>query len=247
MGTLPAADDQSLSSATPRPPEGGASATPPRPPEGGASVATPRAATLDLGRDNAESAHPILAEALAALLDQQGCLLHKFRNPDQLKLQQPGWLSFDPVKGPAAYRRVWIPQALRTHKRFSTACSFHEEFHEGYRQSVKLALAGDEQGLEQGAHLGRALEAHMAWEEATVYPELTAFLGEDRVARELGYEHQGLRAALRRWPDFLECCKSGNSTRKQVESFELDLLHLFEHHVEREEDAVYPIVDRLPT
>jgi hypothetical protein len=206
-------------------------------------------ASLDLGRASAEAAAPILAGALNSRAAGQG-LLHKFRNPEQLSLSHPGWLVLDAVKGPAAYWRVWVQEPSGDSAREPRACfdearSFHNTFHAGYRECLSRVQAGERAGLEQGLRLGLELEAHMAWEEAHVFPELTACLRTDRVTRELGYEHQGLRAALARWSAFLESCLQGQSTRKQIESFELDLLHLFEHHVEREEQAIYPILEHL--
>jgi hemerythrin-like domain-containing protein len=192
----------------------------------------------------AAEAGALLAAALLELPPDYA-LLHKTRNKEQLNLHFAGWLGLDAVKGPSAYRRVWVRADVPANGLLKAAIDEHRQIHRDYRETVRLAREGEPAALELGRRLAAALSNHMAWEEAELYPRLSEFLGEARFVRELGYEHQGLRAALARWPDFLAETHAGNSTRKQIDRFELDLLHLFEHHIEREEEAAYPILERL--
>ena len=116
-----------------------------------------------------------------------------------------------------------------------------------YRGTIRAALAGDGATARRLAgELTELLETHMAWEETQLWPQAAAGLDPaGRVLRELGYEHQGVRAGLAKLGPTLEEILAGRAANKVVEKLELDLLHMFEHHQEREEEALFPWLERV--
>lgn len=116
-----------------------------------------------------------------------------------------------------------------------------------YRGAVKAAQAGDAlRARELAGELTELLETHMAFEERELWPAAAAALDPaGRILRELGYEHQGVRAGLARLAPTLEDILAGRVGNKVVEKLELDLLHMFEHHQEREEEALFPWLERV--
>ncbi len=116
-----------------------------------------------------------------------------------------------------------------------------------FAQLHELAIGG---GGADPADLYLSIEEHLAWEEAHLFPAIDGFLGDNRVTRELGYEHLGIRRLLPQ----LSCVLDGLSPasgwtvagRKRAwEKFSLDMVHLLEHHLEHEELGVYPLYERL--
>jgi hypothetical protein len=88
---------------------------------------------------------------------------------------------------------------------------------------------------EAAQRYGQAIAKLFAWEEKVLFPSWQAYLGDARLCRELGYEQAGVRRALERFPELVERNLRQQATRKEMETLELDLHHLLEHHWERKQ------------
>lgn len=104
-----------------------------------------------------------------------------------------------------------------------------------HQEIVRLYRASDGPGLES------FLLRHMETEEERLYP-LYARLVEERQIRELGYEHLGLRRGLPEWREFL---RAPDSTKRQRDAMDIKFFHLFEHHMEREEESLLPVLELI--
>lgn len=86
---------------------------------------------------------------------------------------------------------------------------------------------------------------HIGRQEQSTFPKLLEQLPLHRALRELGYEHQGLERGLHGLEQALEKSRLGTLGKAERERLDLDFYHLLEHHIERERDALSPIVDFL--
>lgn len=89
------------------------------------------------------------------------------------------------------------------------------------------------------------LMSHIRRQEQSTFPNLLRQLPLQRALRELGYEHQGLERGLKSLEHALEKSRNGTLNKAEKERIDLDFYHLLEHHIERERDALSPIVDFL--
>ncbi|MEW6283600.1 MAG: hemerythrin domain-containing protein [Candidatus Eremiobacterota bacterium] len=120
----------------------------------------------------------------------------------------------------------------------------HQRLFRLYRQAVAAALEGGPcEPL--GAAFLDLLERHTTAEEKQLYPLYERSLRESRLIRELGWENLGLRRQAPDFGPFLLRVKAGETTRRDRDGFEIDFFHLLEHHVEREEKALFPALERL--
>lgn len=148
------------------------------------------------------------------------------------------------VDGPSAYfflghrvepRQPLLEPMRRQHKRLDGL----------YRQAVNQARNGQAECVRVGADFCRLLRRHLDFEEGHLYPLYLATVGEQRSLRELGYEHRGIREGLERFEPFLAEVLDGRLTSKQIDAYDIDFFHLLEHHVKREEDGLYPVLEAL--
>lgn len=84
------------------------------------------------------------------------------------------------------------------------------------------------------------LRSHITRQETSDFPQLLRQLPAERGLRELGYEHRGLEKGLERLPQLLTLARDGTLEPKSREMIDLDYYHLLEHHLEREQEAIYP-------
>lgn len=104
-----------------------------------------------------------------------------------------------------------------------------------HQEIIRLYRAADGPGLES------FLLRHMETEEEALYP-LYARLVEERQIRELGYEHLGLRRGLPEWRELL---LRSDVTKRERDAMDIRFFHLFEHHMEREEESLLPVLELL--
>lgn len=87
------------------------------------------------------------------------------------------------------------------------------------------------------------------WEQETVYPAVARFLNVQRPTRELAYEHLGVERALPGLVDVLRGLGPPvgdlGLRRRAWERFELDCVHLLEHHLQHEHRGVFAVYERL--
>ncbi len=191
---------------------------------------------LDLRRVPAEEAAGRLDEAWSRL--QTPLLVRSFR---PLPPTPTGLVAWPLVDGPSAFFSVYS-QPRPQSQALDRLRQDHLELARLYHSSVKQALAGEELTLKpQFQHL---LIDHLKFEEDHLFGLFSEVVDDERLVRELGYEHQGIRQGLEAYPDFLDRVLGG-CTKKERDSFEIDFFHLIEHHVEREEKALYPLLETL--
>lgn len=196
---------------------------------------------LDLRRVDPEEHSLKLREHLGSPAVEQVVVIRAHRPLDEVLAQLgEGWVHYPLVEGPSAfYQAVCTPghssAGLDPYRRE------HRQLLELYPRMVASALDGhaDPEPFTQ------LLESHLRREEEHLFGRVEEWTGEPRLARELGYDHQGLRAGLLKLPDYLERVAAGDTTKKMRDAFEIEFFHLFEHHYEREERGLYPLLERL--
>lgn len=109
-----------------------------------------------------------------------------------------------------------------------------------FRQLRESARAGYD-WLVPSQRLQEEILGHLDWEEERMFPLIDRFLQNSRPTREMLYEHQGIRRFLPGLQAALRC----DGTQREWERFALDLIHLVEHHIEHEENGLYPLYERL--
>lgn len=88
----------------------------------------------------------------------------------------------------------------------------------------------------------------IAWEEEHVYKPLRRLLPSDRALRDLGYEHQGLRRGLPRFAAVLQSMlDQPEAARTAWSRYQIEVVHLLEHHLEHEERGAWPLFERTAT
>jgi len=170
-------------------------------------------------------------------------LLRAARNPrDSLR----GLVIYPLVDGPSAWFYGVHQPGWDVPVRYDHLRQEHARVDPLYRGAVKAAQNGEaERARELARELTELLEGHMRYEETELFPQAAGVLDpQGRILRELGYEHQGVRAGLAKLAPTLERILRGEAANKEVEKLELDLLHMFEHHQEREEEALFPWLER---
>lgn len=178
---------------------------------------------------------PNLADRLRQLNPEDGLLIvSKVRLPEA---EVPPFTRYPLIDGPSVYYSLFThpmegPEPLTWRRQQ------HQDWLSEFATLRQQALQGDETSTASRRLQSEILE-HLDWEEAELYPRFDAWLGHNRVTRELGYEHLGIRRLL----PGLEAALAGD--RKAWEKFSLDLIHLIEHHIEHEEQSLYPICERL--
>lgn len=182
-------------------------------------------------------------ELLAALAALEGPVLVMARKP--LRPHLPTSLEWWPlVDGPSAWFFLGHAPAARK-PTLEFLRQDHREFDRLFREAVQQARAGNPECRETGSRLGRLLTGHLEFEEREVYPLFIQAVGDERAVRELGYEHRGIREGLARLGAFLESVLAGKLSKKQIDAFDIDFFHLIEHHVQREEEGLYPVLELL--
>lgn len=182
-------------------------------------------------------------ESLPELRPREAILVRAATNPRQLL---SGLVLYPLVDGPSAWILGVHQPGWDVPARYDDLREEHARVDPLYRGTIKAALQGEaERARELARELTELLEGHMAREEAELFPAARAALDpQGRILRELGYEHQGVRAGLAKLGPTLERMLRGEAANKEVEKLELDLLHMFEHHQEREEEALFPWLER---
>lgn len=101
---------------------------------------------------------------------------------------------------------------------------------------------------EEAERLKNTILAQQEREETVVHAFVRQFLENDRAVRELGYEHEGIRRSLARLGEVLDGLgpDAGDlkDRRRRWERFELDCVHLLEHHIEHEQ-PLFALFERL--
>lgn len=144
------------------------------------------------------------------------------------KLDLEGYTAWPVVPGPSAYFYL-------VHRPRPEAARVLDVVRRQHQEIVRLYRAQDGPGLES------FLLRHMETEEATLYP-LYARVVEERQIRELGYEHLGLRRGLPEWREFLT---RTDASKRDRDGMDIKFFHLFEHHMEREEESLLPVLELL--
>ena len=140
------------------------------------------------------------------------------------------------VDGPSVYLTL-LTRDLEPAARLSAQIEQQQRWLDGFAQ-LKERAAHERPVAEGVEALQGSILAQLEWEERVIFPAVSHFLQNDRAARELGYEHQGLRRFL---PGLLSALQNG----KAWERFSLDCIHLLEHHIEHEQRGMFPIYARL--
>ncbi len=188
--------------------------------------------TWDL-RPNKET--PNLKERLRQLALEDGLLIiSKVRLPET---EVSPFTRYSLIDGPSAYYSLFT-HPTEGDERLSRQRQEHQAWLIEFKSLRQLALQGEDTSTASRLLQSEIVE-HLAWEEAELYPRFDAWLGTNRVTRELGYEHLGIRRML----PGLEAALVGDG--KVWEKFSLDLIHLLEHHIEHEERGLYPVCERL--
>lgn len=137
------------------------------------------------------------------------------------------------VNGPSRFYRIYFVSEP-PESGLASQSPWLEEF-----QRLRLLAQEGRDFSEPAQALRVQVLEQLAWQESEMFPLICKFLGTDRPTREMGYEHQGLRRFLPELEQALEMLG------KRWERFSLDFVHLLEHHIEHEENGLYPIYDRL--
>lgn len=198
---------------------------------------------LDLRRKPPEEARRQLREQAAVLPAPASLLVRSFAPLRELVAELEGsWTCWPLVDGPSAYFYL-LSHPRPAEPALDGLRQQHQEFERLYHAMVATAVErADSTDLYQRFVSG--LEQHLELEERVLFPLFAEVTGDSRTIRELGYEHQGIRRGLERLPGFLERVVAGAS-KKERDAFEIDFFHLIEHHVEREEAALYPVLEAL--
>lgn len=175
---------------------------------------------------------PSLTQGLTELGAHQARVL-KSRQP--LRAELEGFTAWPLVPGPSAY--YYLVHAPRP-----PAEPVLEVVREQHRQIVALYREAMALGS-NGAAFEQLLSRHMDTEERTLYPLYQQILQEERLIRELGYEHLGLRRGLPEFRPFLEKMAAGETSKRDKDGFDIRFFHLFEHHMEREEESLLPVLE----
>ncbi|MGE0487841.1 MAG: hemerythrin domain-containing protein [Vulcanimicrobiota bacterium] len=198
---------------------------------------------LDLRRQPPDEARRQLRHQAAALPGQASLLVRSFAPLRELVAQLEGsWTCWPLVDGPSAYFYL-LSHPRQAEPALDGLREQHLEFERLYHSMVSLAV---EKSTDVGVRdrFTSLLEDHLQIEERLLFPLFEEVTGDTRTTRELSYEHQGIRRGLGRLPGFLEKVVAGAS-KKERDAFEIDFFHLIEHHVEREEKALYPVLETL--
>ena len=181
--------------------------------------------------------------AAQAALDQLECLdggcLLKSKFPLRRGLKH--WQSLPPaviddgerfpwvplVWGPAVYHWCYPVELMEVPQGLKEWELEHERLLSSYAQALT--------SLEAAQAYAQAISALFEWEEKVLFPSWQSYLGDPRLCRELGYEQAGVRRALARFPELVERNLRQQASRKEMETLELDLHHLLEHHWERKQ------------
>lgn len=148
------------------------------------------------------------------------------------------------VDGPSLFLTLYCRPQVEAKSELCARREQHRNWLETFNLLKTLALDGKDTRNQQG-HLKAEIEEHLQWEETHLFPALDAFLSTNRVTRELSYEHLGIRRLLPKLGPVLEQLPHHANPRKLWEQFALELIHLIEHHIEREERSIYPLWERL--
>ena len=143
------------------------------------------------------------------------------------------------VDGPSRFIRIYFslgPAPLRLQSRREEHASWIREF-----GNLRWSAENGEDWRVPAQTLRAQILAHLDWEESEVFPALDSFLLNSRPTREMLYEHQGIRRFL----PGLEGALASLGKDRGWERFSLDLVHLLEHHIEHEEQGLYPVYERL--
>lgn len=191
---------------------------------------------LDLPREPAEAA--AILEARLATLGADEAALVRWRR-DLRELLGEGWQGWPAVDGPAA----WYFLVHRSRPRpapHAEVAAARAGWRDAFRRYREAMAAG-----EGGAAFERAVRDELEREEQTLFPLWRELTGDERAPRELAYEIVGIRKGLERLDEVLEGVRTGRATRRERERYDIDFFHLVEHHVERLERSVFPVLDLL--
>ncbi len=177
---------------------------------------------------------PNLTEGLSELRAHQARVL-KSRHP--LRAELEGFTAWPLVPGPSAYYYLVHTPLPQAEPVLEVVREQHCEIVALYREA--MALGSD------GAAFEQLLSRHMDTEERTLYPLYQKILQEERLIRELGYEHLGLRRGLPEFRPFLQKMAAGETTKRDKDGFDIRFFHLFEHHMEREEESLLPVLEHF--
>ncbi len=193
-------------------------------------------------KDHRGDAVEALPELLKQDLDhcQGGALLWTAKRP------RKGWFkgltTWTPLvfsSGPLFEQILWLRPdlAVAPPAEFSQQCErLLSDYKELFRKTTPVEQCPD------WISYRTLLQNHIAEQEQDHYRQLEKRLPVARALRELEYEHRGLEKGLLRFPAILEASRSGRLTSRERELFDLDFYHLLEHHLEREANAIYPII-----
>lgn len=189
---------------------------------------------LDLPRDPS-AAREALEQRLASLRDDEAVLVRARHDPRPLV----GFQAWPVVDGPAAWHLL-VHRERPAPPPDPEAAAAREGWAAVFRLYREAMGRGD-----GGPAFARALEAELRREEERLFPRWRAATGDERAPRELGYEIAGIRKGLLRLDEILQGVREGTLTKRERDRYDIDFFHLVEHHVERLERSLLPVLDLL--
>lgn len=189
---------------------------------------------LDLPRDPSD-AREALEQRLASLGDDEAVLVRARHDPRPLV----GFQAWPVVDGPAAWHLL-----VHRERPAPVPDPETEAARQGWAAVFRLYREATGTG-EGGPAFARALETELRREEERLFPRWRAATADERAPRELGYEIAGIRKGLLRLDEILQGVRDGTLSKRERDRYDIDFFHLVEHHVERLERSLLPVLDLL--
>jgi hemerythrin-like domain-containing protein len=199
----------------------------------------PTCRTIDLRRLPTVEAKAKLSQALS---ESPGPWLVK----SSRAWEDPSGLVVPLVVGPSAF--YWVCLAAQpgsATEQQSQLAAEYTHLLQSYGEIIRLAVARDPSAKRLALVYERDLRGHIRRDETVLFPAIDQFLDDNRFTREMNYDHRGILAGLATFEATLDRCLNGTATRKELDKQELDLQHMLEHHLEREEQGVLPLLPWL--
>lgn len=160
--------------------------------------------------------------------------------------QPPDWSSswWNVVPGPSAY---YYCSTLKKAETFHLKPLYEQQqkILQLYKRCIHLDPMDSQERLNIGQQFVTELKGHLLFKENLLWPVWREGTQEERVLRELGYEHQGLHKGLKTFMDFVHQIVQEKVSKREKDHYDIEFFHLFEHHMEREQEGFYPCLEWL--
>lgn len=177
----------------------------------------------------------MLQERLAGLGAEEAVLVRGRHDPRPLV----GFQAWPVVDGPAAWHLL-VHRDRPAPEADPEAEAARQGWADVFRRYREAMGSG-----EGGPAFAEALETELRREEERLFPRWRAATGEERAPRELGYEIAGIRKGLLSLEEVLQGVREGTLSKRERDRYDIDFFHLVEHHVERLERSLLPVLDLL--